>query len=240
MQSLINATPRGDTIVPQHHHHHPTSITVNAKNKRVTTRVDNPPGRIRGKQQRRKKRQQQQQHRQSRGTSRARDYCDEKRAEESDQENGLVHFDESTIDTSFNYFFPINKTNKEDEHSVELTIDTTSDESIDATIDTSFTPTNNNNKEDDDEHSIETSIGDGNSSNPLAACCAVCPFSLQDIITEVEGTLDDTVESIRQVVYAFSISPDNIDCIADTIRDAKHEIIDNELERRWSVLFASP
>ena len=72
----------------------------------------------------------------------------------------------------------------------------------------------------------ETSIGH--------LCCL--SLSLEDMLNEVEGTLYDTVKSFKQVLYAFIISPDDIDGMADAIREARDEILEIELERKWSML----
>ena len=56
----------------------------------------------------------------------------------------------------------------------------------------------------------------------------LCPSSLalRDIITEVESTFEDTVRSFKQVLYAFVITPDDIDGMADTIHEAKDEVLE--------------
>ena len=54
------------------------------------------------------------------------------------------------------------------------------------------------------------------------------------IIEEVEGVLEDTVTSFRQVIYAFAIPEEDIDELADTINDRIDEARDMyeiELER---------
>ena len=54
------------------------------------------------------------------------------------------------------------------------------------------------------------------------------------IIEEVEGVLEDTVTSFRQVLYAFAIPEEDIDELADTINDGIDEARDMyeiELER---------
>ncbi len=62
-----------------------------------------------------------------------------------------------------------------------------------------------------------------------------CPASLtlDDIKEEVEGTIEDAVESLMQVWYAFVITDDDIDGMADTIHHATDEVVAIELERRW-------
>ena len=52
-----------------------------------------------------------------------------------------------------------------------------------------------------------------------------------DILDEVEGTLDDSVKSLWQVLTAFSITPQDIDGIADVIHAAEDELIEIEVDR---------
>ena len=61
----------------------------------------------------------------------------------------------------------------------------------------------------------------------------LCPAGtiIGDILEEVEGTFDDAVESFRQVWYAFSITPQDIDVIADVIHDAEDELTEIEVDR---------
>eukprot|EP01082_Thalassiosira_pseudonana_P014012 g12008.t1 g12008 contig6:1033481-1035399(-) len=55
-----------------------------------------------------------------------------------------------------------------------------------------------------------------------------CPFpSLTDIQEEVTGTYKDAKAAFDQVLHAFVISPDDIDRMADKIRDAKVELAEN-------------
>ena len=65
-----------------------------------------------------------------------------------------------------------------------------------------------------------------NAANHL--CC-----SLEGIVSEIEGTWRDGVKSFKQVLHAFAISPKDVDDVADTIRHAKGELLEMELERRW-------
>jgi len=58
--------------------------------------------------------------------------------------------------------------------------------------------------------------------------------SLDDILDD--DFIQDTVESFKQVVYAFAISPKDIDGVADAIKDARDEIAEIEVERRLSKL----
>ena len=54
------------------------------------------------------------------------------------------------------------------------------------------------------------------------------------IIEEVEGTLEDTVTTFKQVIYAFAISGDDIEGIVDTINDGiddARDMYEIELER---------
>lgn len=81
---------------------------------------------------------------------------------------------------------------------------------------------------DEDDESLDTStIG------PL--CWAT--FGFQDIKNEVEGIADDIVESFRQVLLSCFLGPDDIDGVADTIREGRDEIVGMELERRWETIF---
>ena len=57
---------------------------------------------------------------------------------------------------------------------------------------------------------------------------ATCPIpSLSSISEEVSGTIKDLKETMHQVSNAFTISPDDIDRMADKIRDAKIELGEN-------------
>ncbi len=57
---------------------------------------------------------------------------------------------------------------------------------------------------------------------------AFCPFpSMKEINEEVMGTYKDATSAFHQVLHAFVISPDDIDRVADKIRDAKAELKEN-------------
>lgn len=60
-------------------------------------------------------------------------------------------------------------------------------------------------------------------------------LALENILGE-EGIFEDTMKSFKQVLYAFVISPDDIDGMAATIQDARDEIIEKELDRTLSAL----
>ena len=60
----------------------------------------------------------------------------------------------------------------------------------------------------------------------------LCPnLSLEEIIGEIEGTLEDTVNAFEQVLYAFVITPEDIDIVADVVQDAKEEMSEIAVDR---------
>lgn len=69
-----------------------------------------------------------------------------------------------------------------------------------------------------EEERHETALGD-------VLCCS---------LTEAEGTLADLAASFRQILFAFVISPEDVDALAGTIDEARVEVMELELERRWS------
>ena len=57
---------------------------------------------------------------------------------------------------------------------------------------------------------------------------SMCPIpSFREINDEVMGTYTDLTSTFHQVLHAFVISPDDIDRMADKIRDAKSELAEN-------------
>ena len=61
----------------------------------------------------------------------------------------------------------------------------------------------------------------------------LCPAGtiIGDILEEVEGTFEDALLSCRQIWYAFYITPQDIDVIADVIHDAEDELTEIEVDR---------
>eukprot|EP00579_Thalassiosira_antarctica_P031866 CAMPEP_0201992818 /NCGR_PEP_ID=MMETSP0905-20130828/1247_1 /ASSEMBLY_ACC=CAM_ASM_000554 /TAXON_ID=420261 /ORGANISM="Thalassiosira antarctica, Strain CCMP982" /LENGTH=425 /DNA_ID=CAMNT_0048547545 /DNA_START=95 /DNA_END=1369 /DNA_ORIENTATION=- len=62
-----------------------------------------------------------------------------------------------------------------------------------------------------------------------------CPL-LPDILEEVSGSYLDAKSALNQVLYAFFVSPDDIDRVADKLRDAKLELVEmyqDQLDERW-------
>ena len=61
-----------------------------------------------------------------------------------------------------------------------------------------------------------------------------CPL-LPNILEEVSGSYLDIKSALNQVLHAFFVSPDDIDRVADKLRDAKLELVEmyhDQLDKR--------
>ena len=57
-----------------------------------------------------------------------------------------------------------------------------------------------------------------------------CQASFHDIMEEVKGTWADATSAVDQVVHAFVISDDDLQCISDEIRKAEKDIDANVIQ----------
>ena len=60
----------------------------------------------------------------------------------------------------------------------------------------------------------------------------LCPnLSLEEITAEVADTLENTINAFEQVLYAFVITPQDVDIVADVVQDAKEEMTEIAVDR---------
>ena len=82
-------------------------------------------------------------------------------------------------------------------------------------------------------HAPQGRYGKSSRDNSDFADDVQCPL-LPDILEEVSGSYLDVKSALNQVLHAFFISQDDIDRVADKLRDAKLELVEmyDQLDER--------